>query len=66
MLAVTLGANAAMEFGSSNKALKFYQTVLKFDPDHKEVRKQCVSPAGNKLGRHPCAFHPCAPPAILR
>lgn len=40
MLAVTLGANAAMEFGSSNKALKFYQTVLKFDPDHKEVRKQ--------------------------
>ena len=40
MLAVTLGANAAMEFGSSKKALKFYQTVLKFDPDHKEVRKQ--------------------------
>ena len=40
MMAVTLGADAAMEQGNSDKALKFYKTVLKFDPDQKDVRKQ--------------------------
>ena len=40
MLAVTLGANAAMQLGHSDKALKFYQTVLKFDPDQEQCRKQ--------------------------
>jgi len=40
MLAVTLGANAAMQLGMSDKAKKFYQTVLKFDPDQKQARKQ--------------------------
>ena len=40
MMAVTLGANAAIELGNPDKALKFYKTVLKYDPDQKEVRKQ--------------------------
>jgi tetratricopeptide (TPR) repeat protein len=40
MLAVTLGANAAMQLGLSDKALKFYQSVLKFDPDQPVARKQ--------------------------
>jgi len=40
MLAVTLGANAAMQLGLSDKALKFYQSVLKFDPDQETARKQ--------------------------
>ena len=40
MMAVTMGSGAAMEMGNSAKALKFYKTVLKFDPDQKEVRKQ--------------------------
>ena len=40
MLAVQLGANAAMQMGLSDKALKFYQSVLKFDPDQEQARKQ--------------------------
>ena len=40
MMAVTLGANAAMQLGMSDKALRFYQTVLKFDPDAKKAREQ--------------------------
>jgi DnaJ family protein C protein 3 len=40
MMAVTLGANAAMEIGSEKKALKFFQTVLKYDLDQAQVRKQ--------------------------
>ncbi len=40
MMAVTMGSNAAMELGNSEKALKFYKTVLKYDPDQKEIRKQ--------------------------
>ena len=40
MMAVTLGSNAAMELGNSEKALKFYKTVLKYDPDQKEIRGQ--------------------------
>ena len=37
---MTLGANAAMELGNSGKALKFYKTVLKYDPDQKEIKAQ--------------------------
>jgi tetratricopeptide (TPR) repeat protein len=40
MMAVKLGADAAMEQGNSDKAIKFYKTVLKYDPDQKEIRKQ--------------------------
>ncbi|GMI24258.1 hypothetical protein TeGR_g10607 [Tetraparma gracilis] len=40
MLAVALGANAAMQLGMSDKALKFYQSVLKFDPDQETARVQ--------------------------
>lgn len=40
MLAVTLGANAAMEIGSEKKALQYYQSVLKYDPDQKQIREQ--------------------------
>jgi len=40
MIAVTLGANAAMQLGLSNNALSFYQTVLKFDPEQAKTRKQ--------------------------
>ena len=40
MMAVTLGANAAMEIGNTGKALKFYASVLKYDPEQKEVRLQ--------------------------
>jgi len=40
MMAVTLGANAAMQLGLSDNALSFYQTVLKFDPEQEKTRKQ--------------------------
>mgnify|MGYP001168893780 CR=1 FL=1 len=40
MIAVTLGANAAMQLGLSDNALSFYQTVLKFDPEQEKTRKQ--------------------------
>jgi len=40
MIAVTLGANAAMQLGLSDNALSFYQTVLKFDPEQQKTRKQ--------------------------
>ncbi len=40
MIAVTLGANAAMQLGLSENALSFYQTVLKFDPEQAKTRKQ--------------------------
>ena len=40
MIAVTLGANAAMQLGLSQNALSFYQTVLKFDPEQLKTRKQ--------------------------
>ncbi|VEU36728.1 unnamed protein product [Pseudo-nitzschia multistriata] len=40
MIAVTLGANAAMQLGLSENAISFYQTVLKFDPEQKKTRKQ--------------------------
>jgi len=39
-LAVSLGAKAAMELGDVEKALKFYQTALRSDPDQKEIKKQ--------------------------
>ena len=39
-MAVGLGANAAMVLGKTENAKKFYQAVLKFDPENKEVRKQ--------------------------
>jgi hypothetical protein len=32
MMAVTLGASAAMEMGDGEKALKFYQSCLRNDP----------------------------------
>jgi tetratricopeptide (TPR) repeat protein len=40
MLAVSLGTTAALEMGDGAKALGFLSTVLKYDPDHGEVRKQ--------------------------
>jgi len=40
MMAATLAANTAMEIGSSKQALKIYSTVLKYDPDQKQVRDQ--------------------------
>jgi len=40
MIAVTLGANAAMQLGLSKNALSFYQTVLKFDPEQEKTRQQ--------------------------
>jgi len=40
MIAVTLGANAAMQLGLSENAISFYQTVLKFDPEQQKTRKQ--------------------------
>jgi len=40
MMAVTLGASAAMEMGDGDKALKFYQSCLRNDPDQKEISKQ--------------------------
>ena len=40
MMAVVIGADAAMELGQNDKALKFYQSVLKLDPDQKDVRSQ--------------------------
>jgi tetratricopeptide (TPR) repeat protein len=39
MIAVTLGARAAMEMGSSEKALDFYRAVLKNDPENTKVEK---------------------------
>jgi tetratricopeptide (TPR) repeat protein len=39
MIAVTLGARAAMEMGDSEKALDFYRTVLKNDPENDKVEK---------------------------
>ena len=29
-----------MELGNSEKAIRFYKTVLKYDPEQKEVRAQ--------------------------
>jgi tetratricopeptide (TPR) repeat protein len=40
MMVVTLGATAAMEMGDGEKALKFYQTCLRNDPDQKDISKQ--------------------------
>ena len=40
MLAVSLGASAALELGDGKKALGFLSSVLKYDPDQSEVRKQ--------------------------
>ena len=40
MMAINLGAGVAMELGNFEKALKFYKTALKYDPDQKEIRKQ--------------------------
>jgi len=40
MIAATLAANTAMEIGSSKQALKIYSTVLKYDPDQKQIRDQ--------------------------
>lgn len=40
MIAVTLGANAAMQLGLSDNALSFYQFVLKYDPEQEKTRKQ--------------------------
>lgn len=39
-MAVSLGARATMELGNSDKALKLYKIVLKYDPDQKTVRRQ--------------------------
>lgn len=39
MMAVRLGAQAAMELGQVDKALRFYKTVLKHDPEQKQIRK---------------------------
>jgi len=38
--AVALGAKAAMEQGDNDKAVKFYQTALRSDPEHKEIKAQ--------------------------
>jgi tetratricopeptide (TPR) repeat protein len=40
MLAVSLGTAAALETGDGQKALSFLSSVLKYDPDQGEVRKQ--------------------------
>lgn len=40
IMAVTLGANAAMQLGLSENAISFYQNVLKFDPDQERAKKQ--------------------------
>jgi len=40
MMAVTVGATAAMEMGDGEKALKFYQSCLRNDPDQKDISKQ--------------------------
>ena len=37
---MTIGANAAMMLGMTDKANKFYQTTLKFDPDNNTARTQ--------------------------
>ena len=40
MLAVSLGTAAALEMGDGQKALSFLSSVLKYDPDQEDVRKQ--------------------------
>jgi len=40
MMAVSLGASAAMEMGDGEKSLKFYQSCLRNDPDQRDVSKQ--------------------------
>jgi len=40
MMAVALGSQAAMEIGDGEKALKFYQLVLRNDPDQQDIGKQ--------------------------
>lgn len=40
MMAVQLGAQGAMEMGNIEKALKFFKSVLKFDPEQREIRSQ--------------------------
>ena len=37
---VTMGASAAMEMGDIEKALKFYQSCLRHDPDQRDISKQ--------------------------
>ena len=39
-MAASLGANATMQLGLSKNAIFFYQTVLKFDQEQEQVRKQ--------------------------
>ena len=46
MMAVTLGASAAMEMGDGEKALKFYQSCLRNDPGICLVAVDCVSGVG--------------------
>ncbi|EKX48811.1 hypothetical protein GUITHDRAFT_136477 [Guillardia theta CCMP2712] len=43
MMAVTLGSHAALELGDGERALKFYQAVLRNDPDQQEISKQYKS-----------------------
>ena len=40
MLAVAVGSAAAMELGDGKKALDFFSSVLKYDPDQSSVREQ--------------------------
>ena len=40
MLAVALGSAAALELGDGKKALAFFQSVLKYDPDQASIRTQ--------------------------
>lgn len=40
ILAMQLGANAAMQLGLEDSALSFYQTVLKLDPEQDRAREQ--------------------------
>ncbi len=35
-----MGASAAMEMGDIEKALKFYQSCLRHDPDQRDISKQ--------------------------
>ena len=63
MMAINLGAGVAMELGNFEKALKFYKTALKYDPDQKEIRKQvrceCVLQS-NSLRRTASTYLPAA------
>jgi len=36
--AVDIGAKAAMEMGDNDKAMKFYQTALRSDPEQKYIK----------------------------